>query len=83
MIGLTCARTAVGKSSLVIQFVLGHFRDVDDPSDSLEGAPTFLTGDRISMTFCLEEDSYRKQCVIDDEVALLDILDIIGMEEYA
>jgi len=28
------------------------------------------------------EDSYRKQCVIDDEVALLDILDTAGQEEY-
>ncbi|KAK5078502.1 RAS1 protein [Lithohypha guttulata] len=29
------------------------------------------------------EDSYRKQCVIDDEVALLDVLDTAGQEEYA
>ena len=29
------------------------------------------------------EDSYRKQCVIDDEVALLDILDTAGQEEYS
>ncbi|KAI0703809.1 ras family-domain-containing protein [Cytidiella melzeri] len=28
------------------------------------------------------EDSYHKQCVIDDEVALLDILDTAGQEEY-
>ncbi|KAF8332135.1 ras protein [Amanita rubescens] len=28
------------------------------------------------------EDSYRKQCFIDDEVALLDILDTAGGEEY-
>ncbi|KAK0463128.1 ras family-domain-containing protein [Desarmillaria tabescens] len=27
------------------------------------------------------EDSYRKQCVIDDEVALLDVLDTAGQEE--
>ncbi|KAG6868067.1 hypothetical protein C0993_007854, partial [Termitomyces sp. T159_Od127] len=26
--------------------------------------------------------SYRKQCVIDDEVALLDVLDTAGQEEY-
>ena len=26
------------------------------------------------------EDSYRKQCVIDDEVAVLDILDTAGQE---
>ena len=27
-------------------------------------------------------DSYRKQCVIDDQVALLDVLDTAGQEEY-
>jgi hypothetical protein len=30
----------------------------------------------------LYSDSYRKQCVIDDEVALLDVLDTAGQEEY-
>jgi GTPase KRas protein len=29
------------------------------------------------------EDSYRKQVVIDDEIALLDILDTAGQEEYS
>ncbi|KAG0041591.1 Ras GTPase [Gryganskiella cystojenkinii] len=29
------------------------------------------------------EDSYRKQCTIDDEVALLDVLDTAGQEEYS
>lgn len=29
------------------------------------------------------QDSYRKQCVIDDEVALLDVLDTAGQEEYS
>ncbi|KAM0805249.1 hypothetical protein BDR22DRAFT_798553, partial [Usnea florida] len=28
-------------------------------------------------------DSYRKQCVIDDEVALLDVLETAGQEEYS
>jgi GTPase KRas len=30
-----------------------------------------------------QTDSYRKQCVIDDEVALLDVLDTAGQEEYS
>jgi GTPase KRas protein len=30
----------------------------------------------------MASDSYRKQCVIDDEVALLDVLDTAGQEEY-
>jgi GTPase KRas protein len=34
-------------------------------------------------TDCLHTDSYRKQCVIDDEVALLDVLDTAGQEEYS
>jgi len=29
------------------------------------------------------EDSYRKQCVIDEEVSLLDVLDTAGQEEYS
>mmetsp|Transcript_23751 Transcript_23751/g.32408 ORF Transcript_23751/g.32408 Transcript_23751/m.32408 type:complete len:192 (-) Transcript_23751:11-586(-) len=29
------------------------------------------------------EDSYRKQCTIDDEICLLDILDTAGQEEYS
>ncbi|KAI8384584.1 ras-like protein [Radiomyces spectabilis] len=29
------------------------------------------------------EDSYRKQCIIDDESALLDVLDTAGQEEYS
>lgn len=29
------------------------------------------------------EDSYRKQCVVDDQVALLDVLDTAGQEEYS
>lgn len=28
------------------------------------------------------EDSYRKQCTIDDETAMLDVLDTAGQEEY-
>ncbi|KAI9022325.1 ras-like protein 3 [Phycomyces nitens] len=29
------------------------------------------------------EDSYRKQCMIDEEIALLDVLDTAGQEEYS
>ncbi|GAA6037908.1 hypothetical protein JCM8097_009485 [Rhodosporidiobolus ruineniae] len=31
----------------------------------------------------VDEDSYRKQCMIDEEVALLDVLDTAGQEEYS
>lgn len=36
--------------------------------------------DRVADRF---PDSYRKQCVIDEEVALLDVLDTAGQEEYS
>jgi GTPase KRas protein len=39
-----------------------------------------LLWDELANTFL---DSYRKQCVIDDEVALLDVLDTAGQEEYS
>jgi len=29
------------------------------------------------------EDSYRKQCTVDEEVAMLDVLDTAGQEEYS
>ncbi|MBM6384725.1 MAG: hypothetical protein JSY10_12130 [Paenibacillus sp.] len=32
--------------------------------------------------YFLRLDSYRKQCVIDEETALLDVLDTAGQEEY-
>lgn len=35
------------------------------------------------LTCALLPDSYRKQCLIDDEVALLDVLDTAGQEEYS
>jgi hypothetical protein len=40
------------------------------------GTPLHRTNDPVN------PDSYRKQCVIDDEVALLDVLDTAGQEEY-
>ena len=77
---MSCARAGSGKSALTIQFIQSDFMDVYGPT--IEGAPQFLTDDRASTTFRPEKESYRKQCVIDDEVALLDILDTAGQEEY-
>jgi hypothetical protein len=37
----------------------------------------------LTSPFSQIEDSYRKQCVIDEEVALLDVLDTAGQEEYS
>jgi GTPase SAR1 family protein len=36
----------------------------------------------LTVLWHMATDSYRKQCVIDDEVALLDVLDTAGQEEY-
>ena len=41
----------------------------------------FLVGRQIRLTRCT--DSYRKQCIVDEEVALLDVLDTAGQEEYS
>jgi GTPase KRas protein len=65
-------RSGVGKSALTIQFIQSHFVDEYDPT--IEGNRLFSDITRL--------DSYRKQCVIDDEVALLDVLDTAGQEEY-
>lgn len=46
-------------------------------SNALSFASTLETDASLSLA-----DSYRKQCVIDEEVALLDVLDTAGQEEY-
>ncbi|KAF0975042.1 hypothetical protein FDP41_005795 [Naegleria fowleri] len=51
----------VGKSGLVIQFIMGQFIEEYDPTI---------------------EDSYRKQMEVDGNLAILDILDTAGLEEY-
>ena len=60
----------VGKSALTIQFSQNHFVDEYDPT--IEGMY------RVSHT---PPDSYRKQCMIDNEMVLLDVLDTAGQEE--
>jgi Ras family len=45
----------------------------------LPHSPPYLA---LIIRYGLATDSYRKQCVIDDEVALLDVLDTAGQEEY-
>lgn len=74
---IDCVFLGVGKSALTIQLIQSHFVDEYDPT--IEGAlsPLYTTS---SNGFV---DSYRKQCVIDDEVALLDVLDTAGQEEYS
>ncbi|PRQ73130.1 Ras family-domain containing protein [Rhodotorula toruloides] len=39
--------------------------------------------DEYDPTIVSRQDSYRKQCMIDEEVALLDVLDTAGQEEYS
>jgi len=62
----------VGKSALTIQFSQNHFVDEYDPT--IEGMY------RVSHT---PPGSYRKQCMIDNEMVLLDVLDTAGQEEYS
>jgi len=87
----------VGKSCLTIQLIQSHFVDEYDPtiegklffiylSLSCHPAPLpsalFIPSPIPKLTFP-RTDSYRKQCVIDEEVALLDVLDTAGQEEYS
>jgi GTPase KRas protein len=68
----------VGKSALTIQFIQAHFVDEYDPT--IEGR--FMLQDRQTKANFISPDSYRKQCVVDEETALLDVLDTAGQEEY-
>jgi GTPase SAR1 family protein len=79
----------VGKSCLTIQLIQSHFVDEYDPT--IEGKLLILRhchhhlslSPNLSLLFLPRTDSYRKQCVIDEEVALLDVLDTAGQEEYS
>ena len=64
---------------MTIQLIQSHFVDEYDPT--IEGATTSPSAS-VSVAH-VNIDSYRKQCVIDDEVALLDVLDTAGQEEYS
>lgn len=69
----------VGKSCLTIQLIQSHFVDEYDPTIEGEPSCSIIHGWQADDP----SDSYRKQCVIDDEVALLDVLDTAGQEEYS
>jgi small GTP-binding protein len=78
----------VGKSCLTIQLIQSHFVDEYDPT--IEGtSPSHSHAARAALFIAKTDmhpnslDSYRKQCVIDEEVALLDVLDTAGQEEYS
>ena len=71
----------VGKSCLTIQLIQSHFVDEYDPT--IEGNAVGQISHKLSAITYENSDSYRKQCVIDDEVALLDVLDTAGQEEYS
>jgi GTPase KRas protein len=71
----------VGKSCLTIQLIQSHFVDEYDPT--IEGAHVVVLACGPLLTTFLRVDSYRKQCIVDEEVALLDVLDTAGQEEYS
>lgn len=80
-----CVGTGVGKSALVIMFVLDHFPG--DLGPIIEGAPAPFTfhWERLDPNDVPlgKEDSYRKQCLTNDGVALLEVSDIIsGHDEF-
>ena len=59
-----------------------HFVDEYDPTIEGESAVAPLHLCMALTRYSRSTDSYRKQCVIDEEVALLDVLDTAGQEEY-
>ncbi|GAA5868645.1 hypothetical protein JCM8547_003766 [Rhodosporidiobolus lusitaniae] len=75
----------VGKSALTIQFIQSHFVDEYDPT--IVSLPLPSRREKASQHYQPvpppSRDSYRKQCMIDEEVALLDVLDTAGQEEYS
>ncbi|GAA6003117.1 uncharacterized protein JCM10292_002875 [Rhodotorula paludigena] len=83
----------VGKSALTIQFIQSHFVDEYDPtiecvsafgpSPDCTSLASWHSFSACLLTFRACRDSYRKQCMIDEEVALLDVLDTAGQEEYS
>jgi small GTP-binding protein len=79
----------VGKSCLTIQLIQSHFVDEYDPTIEGRSPTRHISINEPSRWRCglnpllTHADSYRKQCVIDDEVALLDVLDTAGQEEYS
>lgn len=74
-------RAGVGKSSLTIQYIQSQFVDEYDPT--IEGNfHLFMLYANAPQFEQLSADSYRKQTLIDEEVALLDVLDTAGQEEY-
>jgi hypothetical protein len=72
----------VGKSSLTVQFIYFNFcEDSNDPT--VEGRYMIISfALHHSSLDELDEDSYAKKCIIDEESALINILDTSGVEEY-
>jgi GTPase SAR1 family protein len=76
-VNLSIRVIGVGKSALTVRFIQNHF--------VLDWDPTIEGETRSSVKRpCISPsvDSYRKQAIIDNEVALIDVLDTAGQEEY-
>lgn len=71
----------VGKSALTIQFIqVSKFVCVCSQWSIVITHSNYIQSHFVEEYDPTIEDSYRKQCVIDDEVAVLDILDTAGQE---
>ncbi|KAF9237640.1 P-loop containing nucleoside triphosphate hydrolase protein [Melanogaster broomeanus] len=75
--------SGVGKSALMVRFLQYTFADDYDPVCVCSGKTlVFSPICALSNYVFIILDAYRKQCVIDDKVALLDVIDTLGQEEY-
>ncbi|XP_034381753.1 ras-related protein R-Ras2 isoform X1 [Cyclopterus lumpus] len=80
----------VGKSALTIQFIQGNMSSVTSPPppQGSAGPVACCRGGVSFLSYFVTdydptiEDSYTKQCVIDERAARLDILDTAGQEEF-
>jgi hypothetical protein len=55
---------------------------VIENANNIKMAPLQIKSYTKLIIFRSHLDSYRKQCVVDSETALLDVLDTAGQEEY-
>lgn len=69
-----------------IEGMFSMFIKLHVPSHQILSYPhlsSLLSRSPLTIHLSHHSDSYRKQCVIDEEVALLDVLDTAGQEEYS
>ena len=76
-----CCLSGVGKSCITIQYVKGNFVNTYDPHASSPRASSPRAA-HVDVDRTIEE-SYRKQTQVDEQAAMLEIVDTAGQEEFS